>query len=71
MTNDDSALMIDYLTEEGLSWVEIEHVLTKLKEHDQRVFRESVFDSIDSGTCLLYTSPSPRDQRGSRMPSSA
>ena len=21
-------------------------------------------------TCLLYTSPSPRDQRGSRMPSS-
>ena len=26
----------------------------------------SLFDS-----CLLYTSPSPRDQRGSRMPSSA
>ena len=25
----------------------------------------------DSKTCLLYTSPSPRDQRGSRMPSSA
>ena len=24
-----------------------------------------------AGTCLLYTSPSPRDQRGSRMPSSA
>ena len=24
-----------------------------------------------SYTCLLYTSPSPRDQRGSRMPSSA
>ena len=23
------------------------------------------------GRCLLYTSPSPRDQRGSRMPSSA
>ena len=23
------------------------------------------------GVCLLYTSPSPRDQRGSRMPSSA
>ena len=27
--------------------------------------------SIDVDTCLLYTSPSPRDQRGSRMPSSA
>ena len=25
----------------------------------------------DNKTCLLYTSPSPRDQRGSRMPSSA
>ena len=25
----------------------------------------------DRITCLLYTSPSPRDQRGSRMPSSA
>ena len=24
-----------------------------------------------ANTCLLYTSPSPRDQRGSRMPSSA
>ena len=27
-------------------------------------------DSLRS-VCLLYTSPSPRDQRGSRMPSSA
>ena len=26
---------------------------------------------IQCETCLLYTSPSPRDQRGSRMPSSA
>ena len=25
----------------------------------------------DTNACLLYTSPSPRDQRGSRMPSSA
>ena len=25
----------------------------------------------ESDNCLLYTSPSPRDQRGSRMPSSA
>ena len=25
----------------------------------------------DRYVCLLYTSPSPRDQRGSRMPSSA
>ena len=26
---------------------------------------------LQGGVCLLYTSPSPRDQRGSRMPSSA
>ena len=26
---------------------------------------------VRSSSCLLYTSPSPRDQRGSRMPSSA
>ena len=25
----------------------------------------------EGAVCLLYTSPSPRDQRGSRMPSSA
>ena len=29
------------------------------------------FDRISLEACLLYTSPSPRDQRGSRMPSSA
>ena len=32
-----------------------------------------IVSGSDAGriTCLLYTSPSPRDQRGSRMPSSA
>ena len=28
-------------------------------------------DILRASICLLYTSPSPRDQRGSRMPSSA
>ena len=28
-------------------------------------------DAYAPAICLLYTSPSPRDQRGSRMPSSA
>ena len=28
-------------------------------------------DDAETHNCLLYTSPSPRDQRGSRMPSSA
>ena len=30
-----------------------------------------IFPMATSCCCLLYTSPSPRDQRGSRMPSSA
>ena len=32
--------------------------------------KDSGFYATAKG-CLLYTSPSPRDQRGSRMPSSA
>ena len=32
---------------------------------------EEYFPQETSKPCLLYTSPSPRDQRGSRMPSSA
>ena len=32
---------------------------------------DSVFETYDSNTCLLYTSPSPRDPKTSRMPSSA
>ena len=37
----------------------------------KRLFKIIGYDGIDLDTCLLYTSPSPRDQRGSRMPSSA
>ena len=33
--------------------------------------RIEIFDDENLSICLLYTSPSPRDQRGSRMPSSA
>ena len=39
-----------------------------------RAHLEALQPSIDAAlaeACLLYTSPSPRDQRGSRMPSSA
>ena len=34
-------------------------------------FQDSMIDNDQGNACLLYTSPSPRDQRGSRMPSSA
>ena len=33
--------------------------------------RQFTAETIDFGACLLYTSPSPRDMRRSRMPSSA
>ena len=39
------------------------------KYHDDEAVYESFIESFEC--CLLYTSPSPRDQRGSRMPSSA
>ena len=43
--------------------------------HDQNHFREDhqeeARESWEANPCLLYTSPSPRDKRQSRMPSSA
>ena len=34
-------------------------------------FNQSILKSLINKGCLLYTSPSPRDKRQSRMPSSA
>ena len=44
-----------------------------LSLHEDRVEDGTMFGDLMSllKDCLLYTSPSPRDQRGSRMPSSA
>ena len=36
-----------------------------------RLYGAEVEKILGYRPCLLYTSPSPRDQRGSRMPSSA
>ena len=33
--------------------------------------KNEILTITGSGTCLLYTSPSPRDEQSSRMPSSA
>ena len=43
--------------------------LGRIGESDERIV--SLYSSTGTARCLLYTSPSPRDQRGSRMPSSA
>ena len=47
-----------------------------IEEHKFTRSNSGIFDVSHMGQlfiygCLLYTSPSPRDQRGSRMPSSA
>ena len=42
----------------------------KIEEVDRQILRENGYSDQDI-CCLLYTSPSPRDMRRSRMPSSA
>ena len=43
----------------------------KINGKDTQVNLVGTHVRINLNACLLYTSPSPRDQRGSRMPSSA
>ena len=52
----------------GATGIVGEGLLNILKSRD---FPINEIVAIASKSCLLYTSPSPRDQRGSRMPSSA
>ena len=53
-------------------------VTTETKAKEIRKIAESMIalavkekDNFETVTCLLYTSPSPRDKRQSRMPTSA
>ncbi|GAB5803628.1 hypothetical protein JMUB7527_28690 [Staphylococcus aureus] len=43
----------------------------KHQETTSQQYNFSIIKHGDISTCLLYTSPSPRDMRRSRMPSSA
>ena len=56
-------------------WAEIsygDYVLQNNTWNDSDVFYDTWSQCIElGGSCLLYTSPSPRDKRQSRMPSSA
>ena len=66
----------------GTSGATLDDVVA-VARHDARVvLADDVLETVgavrrhvealaEAETCLLYTSPSPRDQRGSRMPSSA
>ena len=73
--NDRKAYVVNFcwiLAEEMAEKYQLNYSYTfgNIKEHEKTV-QEKIFWEIMNGVCLLYTSPSPRDQRGSRMPSSA
>ena len=57
--------------EDGESLYNISFALTIIGDLDYQLLNRSVNDIIRRHTCLLYTSPSPRDLSTSRMPSSA
>ena len=46
------------------------HIYSRISNPTVQVLEERVA-ALEGGTCLLYTSPSPRDRVLSRMPSSA
>ena len=50
---------------------ETQNMIEGIIDEALALFLERSTTLEEDGTCLLYTSPSPRDQRGSRMPSSA
>ena len=59
------------LSADELSMRSIECAFTASRTPRQIQMARALLAEGQPGHCLLYTSPSPRDQRGSRMPSSA
>ena len=57
------------IAEQALSFFR-EAIFEHHLEEERELF-PAVIASAQPGACLLYTSPSPRDKRQSRMPSSA
>ena len=54
----------------GLSSASLAYLLQS-RGYKVRLRKLDPYLNVDPGTCLLYTSPSPRDRNVSRMPSSA
>ena len=51
--------------------IDMEKIIDTVQETATRRITNNILEINKAHICLLYTSPSPRDQRGSRMPSSA
>ena len=65
----NDTIATDVWTDRSVFEKEVEHLWPKVW---QMVCREAALQKAgDYYVCLLYTSPSPRDKRQSRMPSSA
>ena len=60
-----------YFTYATMRDLKKEAVIKKIAEEENLPLKVIELDVDNDDSCLLYTSPSPRDQRGSRMPSSA
>ena len=61
-------------TDDNVKAIYPEGIHNALKEHltdDEITVKTVTLDNVEDITCLLYTSPSPRDGLQSRMPSSA
>ena len=67
--------VVDTSTETRFSQLLLDHGEKQLQDWAVIAYsspaKQTTTTSNSNSSCLLYTSPSPRDQRGSRMPSSA
>ena len=63
----------DKLAKKGVGLMFMHYAVHPSPEEGEKYFRPWIGGAMETGysVCLLYTSPSPRDQRGARMPSSA
>ena len=75
-TPENSIRAIQNCIDLGVNMVEID--IKKTKDNELILLHDKTLDRTTTGkglpqdyTCLLYTSPSPRDTERSRMPSSA
>ena len=68
---EDAITVMDfYKSIPGLTWQPVDFSFPLVSQAQYCCTKVSQFSKLIK-YCLLYTSPSPRDQRGSRMPSSA
>ena len=63
--------VLDNLDQVSAPNVLVEYVELRIQSLGRRVSHALQTQNLQEYSCLLYTSPSPRDKRQSRMPSSA